>query len=127
MPLPTATELIDTAVAFVDHVIVTNILAVEDDLLVAFEGGPGSWFLPGNQRADSLGFVRSGWIEASIPLYLPTPVARTHAAATLEMWRSAAREVQAFISVRHGQIGLADDDSGAIFSAPLSALLASVD
>ena len=122
-PGPTAEELIDSAVAWVDGVMIREIVAVDDDLVVAFAGGPGAWFLPGHGGADNLGFVRSGWLEANVPLHIPWPLARRRALSTLSLWRFTGEQLQAFISVQHGLVGLAHRESGMVYAAPLESLL----
>src|SRR3954452_478001 len=122
-PGATAEELLARAVAWVDGVMIREIVAVDDDLVVAFAGGPGAWFLPGRGDADNLGFVRADWLEANVPLHIPWPLARRRALSTLSLWRFTGEQLQAFISVQHGLVGLAHPESGMVYAAPLESLL----
>ena len=118
----TAEELLASSVCVVLDVVVTDVVAVDDDLVVAFAGGPGSWYQRGDLRLEGSALVRPvSWVESTIPLHVPLPLARRRAMNTLTQWRTTCAELQAFMSVQFGLVGLVNPATGAVFASPLNA------
>jgi len=116
----TAAELLEASDGIVLDVIVTDIVTVDDDLLVAFAGGPGAWYRPCDVTTDPITLVRPvSWVEASIALQVPSPFLRRQALETVARWRAGGAELQAFVSVRLGLVGLLNPATGEIFASPL--------
>ena len=90
-----------------ERVVITEIVALKDDLLVAYRGGTGSWYTADPFTPDEV-VVATDLCDAEGQLFLPMLVRDTRSMKLLHEWCADQARLDAVVARNHRVVALAD-------------------
>jgi hypothetical protein len=100
-------RLFEDPICCLERVVITEIVALKDDLLVAYRGGTGSWYRADPSKPDEV-VVATDLCDTEGQLFLPMLVRDTRSMKLLHEWCADQARLDAVVARNHRVVVLAD-------------------
>jgi len=106
-PLGSGLRVFEDPLCCLEGVVITEVVALKDDLLVGYRGGTGSWFTEDPANPDEV-LVTTDLRDAEGQLFLPMLVRDTRSMKLLYQWCGDETHLVSVVSRSHRVVALAD-------------------
>jgi len=107
LPMGSELRLFEDPLCSLEGIVITEVVALKDDLLVGYRGGTGSWFALDPSKPDAVQ-VTTDLRDAKGQLFLPMLVRDTRSMKLLHEWCADQTHLVSVVSRTYRVLALAD-------------------
>jgi hypothetical protein len=107
LPVGPKLRLFEDPLCCLQGVVITEVVALKNDLLVGYRGGTGSWYTVDPSKPDAV-VVTTDLFDAEGQLFLPMLVRDTRSMKLLHEWCADQTRLEGVVARNHPVVALAD-------------------